>query len=339
MTLTIDRNYNVAQRDFKDHILAGSVPMLWGPGGIGKSAMAREVANDLTAETGNHWGFIDARPSLRESVDFRGIPVPDLKAGKTRWLQPDDFPREDRDGKYGIWLFDEISACTIPVQVALYQLIWDRALGDYRMPDGWQIGCAGNRLQDKAGAMRMSTALNNRVAHIDVDVDSLAWCDWGVINGIHPMVIAYHRWNKGEWLFKFDSGAREYPSPRSWTMANRYAGIADRARRMRLMSQLIGQAAVTDFESFIDIAMTLEPIPVILANPMTARIPDPDKIAAAYAVTCALANNVTRETAGAGADYVMRLPSPDLRALYAQIVMARDPALASRGMSKLIAGL
>ena len=110
----MQRILNQAQIDARAQIEVGIVPMLWGPGGIGKSAIMAEIARDMGI------GFIDTRPSLRESVDFRGLPVPDLVTGKTRWLQPDDFPREDRDGPRGIWMLDEISACQLSVQVALY---------------------------------------------------------------------------------------------------------------------------------------------------------------------------------------------------------------------------
>src|SRR5580765_8884405 len=142
--MTTQRTYNQAMIDARMHIEHGTVPMLWGAGGIGKSAMGAEIASDMGI------GFIDTRPSLREAVDFRGLPVPDLVTGKTRWLIPNDFPQVERDGPRGIWMLDEISACQLSVQVALYSLIWDGHLGEYRKPDGWIIMGAGNRVQDRA---------------------------------------------------------------------------------------------------------------------------------------------------------------------------------------------
>jgi hypothetical protein len=330
------RNYNQAQIDLRDHVLAGTVAMMWGPGGIGKSAIARDVASDLTVETGNPWGFIDTRPSLRESVDFRGLPVPDLATGVVRWLQPDDFPRVDRDGEYGVWMLDEINACSLPVQVALYQLIWDGCLGEYKKPKNWTIACAGNRVSDKAGALRMSTALQNRIAHIDVEADHLSWCDWAALNGIHPLMISYIRW-RPEMLFKMVEGARAYPSPRSWTIASRYV-TADRSRRLRLIGQIVGEEAAQDFEAFADVVGELQPVAYILANPTTANVPTPEKLAAAYATCVAVASNIDKRTAKAGAVYVKRL-APDFHALFAKLVMMRDPALAAYGFADLVAAL
>ena len=51
---------------------AGEIPplMLWGPPGIGKSTIIRELTEELDI------GFIDVRLAQREPVDIRGLPVP-----------------------------------------------------------------------------------------------------------------------------------------------------------------------------------------------------------------------------------------------------------------------
>lgn len=334
------RILNQAQIDLKAHVLAGTVAMLWGKPGIGKSAMARAVADDLTAETGNHWGFIDTRPSLRLPSDFLGIPAPDMESRKAVWLQPDIFPRADRDGEYGIWMLDEISACSLAVQVALYQLIYDGALGEYKKPPGWIIVGAGNNLEDKAAAVRMSSALDNRVAHIDVEPDHIAWCDWAILNGIHPHLISYIRNFKPEHIWFKPAGARAYSTPRSLEVASRYAGMKDKAARLRLMSQVIGDGVAGEFCSYSDLIQDLVPISVILANPDQAPIPDFGQLSTLYAITYALAANVDELTARAGAIYCRRLPA-DFQALYASVISMRmestkNPRLA-RGLGDIVA--
>ena len=49
----------------------------------------RELAKGLGRKV------IDLRLNIREPVDLRGIPVPDLETGTTRWLVPDELPRGD----------------------------------------------------------------------------------------------------------------------------------------------------------------------------------------------------------------------------------------------------
>ncbi len=101
--------------------LAATLPplMIWGPPGIGKSAVVRAVAEQEGI------GFIDLRLSQRDPVDLRGIPVP--REDRTDWLPSGDWPREPESR--GILLFDELTAADRSVQVAAYEMILDRRLG------------------------------------------------------------------------------------------------------------------------------------------------------------------------------------------------------------------
>ena len=112
--------------------------MLWGAPGVGKSAVIQSVAADRQI------GFVDVRLSQREPVDIRGLPVP--KEDGVHWLTSAEWPRSGR----GILLFDELTAADRSLQVAAYEFILDRRLGDlYRVPDGWYLCAAGNRSDGK----------------------------------------------------------------------------------------------------------------------------------------------------------------------------------------------
>src|SRR5260221_11820815 len=114
--------------------------MIWGPPGVGKSAGVREAAKDLGVN------FIDLRVAQMNPVDLRGLP--DVKKTKqlAKWLTPDFFPQ---DGK-GILFLDEMNLAPQSVMNAGYQLVLDRKLGDYVVPEGWIIVAAGNRAEDSA---------------------------------------------------------------------------------------------------------------------------------------------------------------------------------------------
>jgi len=135
----------------QDPALAELLPpvMLWGPPGVGKSSLVR----DLAAREGI--GFIDIRLSQREPVDLRGLPVPDRERGVVDWLLAGEWPR-DPDSR-GILLFDELTAADRSLQVAAYELILDRRLGDlYRLPPGWLwAGLPSNDLQAPAVQRRL----------------------------------------------------------------------------------------------------------------------------------------------------------------------------------------
>ncbi len=148
---------------------AATIPasMLWGPPGIGKSSIIRQLCEELKVH------FIDIRLAQRDPVDLRG--VPEIVNGQTVFRIPAELPR---DGK-GIILFDEISACDPSVQVAAYELILDRRLGqDYQVPPGYYIVAAGNRREDKSVSRPMSAALSNRFMHLELEPDVKSVLDY-----------------------------------------------------------------------------------------------------------------------------------------------------------------
>ena len=155
-TMSIKR-LELLLRRFLDALWAGNTPpdklpplMLWGAPGVGKSTAIRELAKKLDI------GFIDVRLAQREPVDMRGLPVPDGE--QVRWLVSSEWPR-DPESK-GIIIFDELTAADKTLQVAAYEFILDRRLGDlYKVPKNWYIVAAGNRTEDRAVACSMSSAL------------------------------------------------------------------------------------------------------------------------------------------------------------------------------------
>ena len=92
---------------WKDPALASKLPpmMLWGPPGIGKSTIIRELTEELGI------GFIDVRLAQREPVDIRGLPVPRDDRQGVDWIVSSECHEGQKDfNPKGIILFDEITA-------------------------------------------------------------------------------------------------------------------------------------------------------------------------------------------------------------------------------------
>jgi MoxR-like ATPase len=87
--------------------------------------------------------------------------------------RPDFLPQ---DG--GILFLDELNAAPAMVQASCDQLVLDRKLGEYTLPDGSAIVAAGNRDSDRAATTRMPAPLRNRFVHLDFEVDLQEWCEW-----------------------------------------------------------------------------------------------------------------------------------------------------------------
>ena len=190
---------------------------LWGPPGIGKS----EVVADITQELG---GFmIDLRLGQMDPTDIRGIPFFNREAGKMDWAPPIDLPDEELAAQYPVIVLfmDEMNSAAPAVQAAAYQLVLNRRIGRYRLPDNVVMIAAGNRESDKGVTYRMPTPLANRFVHVEMRPDFAVWQDWAVQNQIHKDVVGYITFAKQD-LYDFDSksSSRAFATPRSWTFVS-----------------------------------------------------------------------------------------------------------------------
>jgi hypothetical protein len=190
---------------------------LWGPPGIGKS----ELVEGITRELGGL--MIDLRLGQMEPTDIRGIPFYNKDIGKMDWAEPVELPDETTASQYPVVVLflDELNSAAPSVQSAAYQLILNRRIGKYRLPDNVVMVAAGNRESDKGVTYRMPTPLANRFIHQEMKVDFASWQEWAVNNNIHKDVVGYLSFAKQD-LYDFDakSSSRAFATPRSWTFVS-----------------------------------------------------------------------------------------------------------------------
>lgn len=270
--------------------LASVLPpvMLWGPPGVGKSSVIREICNRRGI------GFLDIRLAQREPVDLRGLPVPEMDKNQVRWLLASEWPR-DAESK-GIILFDELTAADRTLQVAAYEFILDRRLGDsYSVPNGWLICAAGNRAEDKAVSMTLSSALANRFAHLELQPDSRQWAAWATTKGLDPDVIAFIRFRESCFFNMTGDLQRGWPSPRGWERVAHlctHQGALDASAFAILVSGIVGEAAGVEFVAFRRNSKTLPAIDKLLLGELVFQMPD--SADRCYAITSGLSGGVFR---------------------------------------------
>jgi len=190
---------------------------LWGPPGIGKSDIIKQLGDELEAHV------IDVRLSLWEPTDIKGIPYFDSNDGTMRWAPPAELPSKDfaSNHKQIILFLDEMNSAAPAVQAAAYQLILNRKVGAYQLPDNVVIVAAGNRETDKGVTFRMPAPLANRFVHLEMQVNWDDWFEWAVENKIHKDVVGYLTFSKKS-LYDFDpkSSSRAFATPRSWSFVS-----------------------------------------------------------------------------------------------------------------------
>lgn len=285
---------------------------IWGAPGIGKSDNVRQAAADMGVS------LIDMRLSLLTEVDLRGIPSPTAD-GTTAWLPPAFLPREGN----GILFLDEMNLGQPSVLAAAYQLILDRRLGEYTLPDGWLCLAAGNRETDRSNVTRMPAALAARFRHVDLDVELNPWVMWALDHGVSPETVAFLRF-RPDLLHSFDprrqGDERAHPNPRSWTAYDAWLQRPELedSHLAEIGAGTVGQAAATERMAFRRLFRDLPSIDSILLNPAAA--PVPTNTGTLYALCGALAHKASDNNIDRLMAYLARLGSEW------QVITVRDAA-------------
>ncbi len=260
--------------------------MFWGAPGIGKSQMVKEICRELG------WGMKDVRLLLCNPVDLRGVPVPNKEEKRADWLAAGFLPFADRDGEKGVLLLDEITAAPPTVQAAAYQLTLDKAVGDYRLPAGWKIVLAGNRVTDKGVVNRMPAPLANRMLHFEIEPELDDWKAWAYPAGIRPEVIAFLNF-RNELLYKFPQGSEEiraFPTPRTWEFVSSLLDtFGDFDAAYPAVVAAIGEGPAVELGQFIRMMTKLPDVDAILDGADVDVVNQPDIL---YALAGAIVGKV-----------------------------------------------
>jgi hypothetical protein len=286
---------------------------IWGGPGVGKSAVVHQLAAVLKVI------LQDVRALLLDPVDLRGLPFLG-QDGRSKWATPEFLPQ----GGSGILFLDELNAAPCMVQASCYQLVLDRKLGEYTLPEGWAIIAAGNRDSERAVTTRMPTPLRNRFVHLEFEVDLQDWSEWAIQAGVRPEVIAFLRF-RPEVLSAFDRDANAFPSPRSWEFVSRILDSApDQSIEHELFSGAVGTGAATEFSAFLRMFRELPNIDAILMNPL--KEPVPENAAAQYAVASALARCASDMNFDRVCLYLDRMPT-EFSVLCVRDASLREPGI------------
>lgn len=284
-------------------MLDTGVPIyLWGPPGICKSSLVRQVA---AQKYGENDAFIDIRAATLDPVDIRGVPA--IEGNVTRWCTPSFLPADAT--WQGIIFLDELAQAAPLVQSALLQLTLDRRVGDYVLPDGAVIVAASNRQEDRAGTHRLISPLLNRFIHLDVDASFEDWVEWAAKNNIAQEVRSYLRWQSADLLvFEPKNNPRSFPTPRSWEFVSKVIQSVPEHLQKNAVFGAIGLEIGAKFIAFLEHFQKIPKKEDIVAQPATLAIPTQPPVQ--YAMCGALANYVkgaSTKEARALVTYALRL--------------------------------
>ncbi len=286
------------------HLVDEKVPVfLWGPPGIGKSSIVRQIAQEKGI------GFVDLRLSLLDPTDLRGIPFFDQESRQAVWEPAAVLPGGSE--AEGILFLDELNTAAPMVQASAYQLILDRRIGEYRLPDGWAIVAAGNRESDRGVVYRMPAPLANRFVHLEMAIDVEQWRRWAIGAGIDASIIGFIS-ARPDALFAFDakSSHRSFATPRSWEYVDKILkSTPEPELLMPLISGSIGEELAAEFLSWRTSADELPDLKALLEGEEVIVPEDPNAL---HVLSSMIMQSVTpetpRETLEHLLNYLMKVP-------------------------------
>lgn len=290
--------FTVSPKDIKRSLglimEAGLVPFVRSSPGRGKSAIARQLADELELE------LIDIRLSMYESYDFNGLPFPNHDVGLTQFLPVDLFPLDTTplpEGKRGWFiLLDEFTHAEPEMIRASYKLVLDRMVGMRHLHDNAFIMLAGNGIDDNALANNVGTAINNRVTHITLGSDVDFWLtDVAAKFGYDHRIIGYLSANKND-LNDFDpeNDDHAFCSERSWEFVSKLIkGVDNLSGYSPLVAGTITPGVAASFMQFCEIYKNLVHINDVVKDPENCAIPSDS--ATRWALVTHLANACTED--------------------------------------------
>ncbi|MGB9811362.1 MAG: ATP-binding protein [Dictyoglomus turgidum] len=251
--MDIKLNFKETKNVTKQVILNKRVPFVWGPPGIGKSSLGREIAEELGAEI----YILDA--PLLQPIDYMA-PVPNHAEKKVHLYTSGFLPESGP----AVVLVEDLPHAKTYQQIPLMQMVLDRRIGPMKFSDDVYFIITGNREEDLAGVNPLPSPLLNRLVHIDMDPDLEEWMVWAKINGINEDIAGFLRAFPGEFLKLPEEGKKAWPTPRSWHIFSDCIKDAKSEEMIRYIgSGTVGSSTTQLFIAYVKYLKEIDPKAIV----------------------------------------------------------------------------
>jgi hypothetical protein len=276
---------DAAKREIKVAMRKKRPIFLWGPPGIGKSELIADICEEMGGK------LYDLRLALMDPSDLKGVLYYNTELHNATWSAPPDLPSKETAAKYPVVVLflDEMNSAPPATQAAAYQLVLNRRVGTYELPDNVVVVAAGNRDTDRGVTYRMPAPLANRFIHLTLRPDFETWQTWAILNQVHPDVVGYITANKVD-LFNFDpkTSSQSFATPRSWSFVSELLReeTLNEIELTDLVSGTVGEGVALKFNAHRKVSANM-PNPTHILEGKVKELKNKD-IGACYSLTVAL---------------------------------------------------
>jgi len=302
---------------------ANLVPFIHGSPGTSKSDCVEQFAATHSLKL-----YDDLVLSTSDPTDIAGFPV--NRGARMDFVPLSTVPLAGDDlGKHnGACLFlDEFNSAPLSVQAAAYRLILNRKIGKHHLHPLTVIICAGNKQTDKAITNQLSTAMQSRLVHLELEMDTPSWLAWANRNGIDQRIISFIKF-RPNLLEKFDPNhnGHTFLCGRTLEFASKHMVNVPGPMTdldLAIIAGCISEGPAVELKVYCDIYKQLPTIKEILANPESVTIKDEPSIQ--YAFTTLISHNATSSNLNQLMKFVVRLPI-DFQVVCLRELIAKTPA-------------
>jgi hypothetical protein len=232
-------------------------PLFTGEAGLGKSQICQQWVKKQR-ERNPEFGFIDLRIAYMEAPDLIGLPENEIvkEYGNdfriTTHYTPDFWPRNPKSE--GLLLLEEPNRGTTGTMNCLMQLLTDRKVHKYPLPEGWITGGCINPDSSEYDVNTMDTALKDRFEEYEVEYDPLTFMEFMDGQGWNESIQRFV--GDAIWVYKTSKELGQggkYISPRTWSkvQAAEKAGIRKNRQLHRIVvGSILGKDIGNEYHKY-----------------------------------------------------------------------------------------
>jgi ATPase family associated with various cellular activities (AAA) len=294
-----------------------------GSPGCGKSALAREVAEDIGAN------FIDLNFSLLDTPDVAGLFYPD---GADQQLKAYANPNIAAlsSGKWVVNI-DEFNDAPMHMQNLARRLFWTREMNGVKIGDEVYFILTANRAKDKSGASRMSGKVVNAVTRLEMESNLEDFTTYMLAtNNPNHLVTSFLR-NMPQALDEYNPDHHASPTPRQWELVSKIPMSLPDDLYMKSVIGKVGEGRGTAFMAYKTMFDAMVSIDEVILRPDDT--PVPERLDAQYAIAGAASAHANPGNLDRLCRYIKRLNRDFYTQFWNDILLkaknAKDPEVAN----------